>query len=233
MANEHDPQSSLEQAFVLSVLQGELGVPVSDPAFGEGYSVYVGHGESAAIVYIYPQGRRARVISGVSTLELSSISRVSRRRDRLRLEASYEFEELAVEVAPNGIFLLLRQPRNTATGAFEEAPADGQAEAARVTLRGRLGAEPRFRTTAKEKELVASFPLGVHPDAESTTWYSVVVFGERARRLEEKGLVKGQEVEVVGYLHERQGRTRGGGTKVISQVYAAAVRTTLKRPPSA
>jgi len=56
----------------------------------------------------------------------------------------------------------------------------------------------------RRNELVGSFPLGVHPNLESTTWYSVVAFGERAKRLEEKSLAKGQEGEVVGYLQKNQ-----------------------------
>jgi hypothetical protein len=157
------------------------------------------------------------------------------RGSRLRVESEQEAARFTVEVSGAGSYVVIRQPRSEprADGNDENAERSNSTESGneRVTLQGRLGSDPRFRTTARRHDLVASFPLGVHPDTETTVWHSVVVFGERARRLQDRQLQKGQEVEVIGYVHEREGRTRTGEPKLIRHVYATAVRTSLRKPP--
>jgi hypothetical protein len=81
----------------------------------------------------------------------------------------------------------------------EPAEVPNKLEHERVTLAGLVGTEPRFRTTKNDK-LVCSFPLAVHDDAGKTAWHDVVTFGERALKLQ-GSLKKGQEVEVIGYVH--------------------------------
>jgi single-stranded DNA-binding protein len=114
------------------------------------------------------------------------------------------------------------QPETTAM-----VPATTENE--RRTIRGRVGNEIRFRTTARRNMLVASFPLGEHPDLETTIWHTIVVFGDRAQKLKEKGLTRGQEIEVVGYVHEREGKNQAGEPKKIQEIYATAIRTTLRK----
>src|SRR5581483_1933313 len=93
----------------------------------------------------------------------------------------------------------------------------------RMTLLGRVGAEPRFRTT-KNDTLVCTFPLAVHDDAGGTSWHRIVAFGERALRLQDS-LQKGQEVEVVGYRHTREGMDRRTGTRRHrEEIWAAVVQ---------
>src|SRR6185436_18957762 len=103
-------------------------------------------------------------------------------------------------------------------------------EQERVTLRGRIGKVPTFRTTGRRGLLVGSFPLAVHPDLEQTVWHTILVFGDRAGKLKEKNLAAGQEIEIVGYPHEREVQTRAGGKKTVTEIYATAIRTTLNKP---
>jgi hypothetical protein len=95
-------------------------------------------------------------------------------------------------------------------------------ERPRVTLVGRLGAAPHFRTTRNEK-LVGRFPLAVHHDDDSTTWHPIVVFGERAQQLRADALTKGDLISVIGYAHERTWTDRQGHQRTEVQIYAAVI----------
>ena len=102
----------------------------------------------------------------------------------------------------------------------EKAPPDAERE--RLTVAGRIGATPSFRTTTNGV-VVARFPVAVMGDDEKTTWETVVTFGTKAERL--RGAAeKGQRVEVVGYAHTREFRTRDGRLKTVREIYAAAIR---------
>lgn len=102
------------------------------------------------------------------------------------------------------------------------APSELGPKPERRTVAGRVGAELSFRTTANGL-VIARFPLAIHGDNDKTTWETVIAFGKRAERL--RGAVqKGQQVEVVGYSHERQAQTRDGGLKTIREFYAAAIK---------
>jgi single-stranded DNA-binding protein len=94
----------------------------------------------------------------------------------------------------------------------------------RVRLAGRIGYAPKFRETAKGT-LVGPFSLAVHEQPGETSWHSVVLFGARAEKLRESGFGKGDEVEVVGYPHEREKRNqKTGETKMVTEIYAAVVK---------
>lgn len=124
--------------------------------------------------------------------------------------------------------------------ARQSAPADTEEQTThtahtendRLTIRGRVGGEVRFRQSGRRGMLIGTFPLGEHPDLETTLWHAIVVFGDRAAKLKEKGLSKGQEIEVVGYIHERQVKSTGEGqeSKTVRELYATAIRTTLRKP---
>lgn len=98
-----------------------------------------------------------------------------------------------------------------------------------MTLRGYVARPPATRLTTKAKRLTLSFPLAVHPDQETTDYYTVVAWDGLAQRIDAKGLRKGQEVEVAGYLHPVERPRRSGERRVERQVYAAALRTTLPK----
>lgn len=106
----------------------------------------------------------------------------------------------------------------------EEQPNNNPAsERERVSLSGRVGSDPSFRTTPKGT-LVARFPLAVHGADNSTTWFPVLAFNQRAEQL--KDFVKrGMPLDVVGYLHTREARSRNGTPTTIREVYAVTVTT--------
>ena len=97
-----------------------------------------------------------------------------------------------------------------------------QPEKRRVVLTDRVGAAPAFRTTPKG-QTIAQFPLGVHPDSETTEWHTILAFGERAEQLRGT-LRKGEQVEVIGYVHTRTIRGKDGKSRTVEEVYASAVR---------
>ena len=117
-----------------------------------------------------------------------------------------------------------RVPVELPTPTGEAAAATQTREQERLTLAGRLGQDPRIRTTAKGT-LVAQFPLGVKqdPDLDKTTWHTVVAFRQRAEQVRDT-LKKGDAVEVIGYRHERQVPRRDGTTRTVEEVWATVIK---------
>ena len=120
-------------------------------------------------------------------------------------------------------------PQDSATveppASTEKAAADTEArEQHRVQLAGRLGQHPRIRTTPKGT-LVAQFPLGVKAEAdlEKTTWHTVLAFNARAEQVRDT-LKKGDPVEVIGYVHERDIPRHVGTTRTVQEVYATVIK---------
>lgn len=109
----------------------------------------------------------------------------------------------------------------SASAGQPAAEPKGQ-ERQRVTIAGRVGAVPHFRTSPNGI-LICRFPLAVHHEGQ-TIWHSVLAFGARAEKLRET-LKKGQEVEIVAYIHHRERRARAGGTRTVEELYAVAVRS--------
>jgi hypothetical protein len=101
-------------------------------------------------------------------------------------------------------------------------------EEERVQLTGRLGRTPTFRTTANGT-FIAKFPLAVHLEDGQTKWHTILAFGPRAQKLEQKvtagEVVKGREVEVIGYTHSREVQGKHGKTRVVREVHVAAVKS--------
>ena len=131
----------------------------------------------------------------------------------------------------SGMSLSADAPDPTGTARPGEAPeplaepastAEEEAKPSRVTLAGRLGQTPRFRTTPKGT-LVATFPLGVRGDDDKTVWHQIVAFDKRAERVRES-LKRGDAVELVGYEHERRLRRRNGGTRTVREIYATVIK---------
>lgn len=116
------------------------------------------------------------------------------------------------------------QPEQTAVQSEETAK---ETEAKRVKLIGRLGRNPTFRTTTNGK-VVGKFPLAVHLEDGTTKWHDVLAFGDRAaalqKRMEAGELVKGNEVEVVGYEHEREYKAKDGTMKKAQEINSVAVK---------
>ncbi|WP_327727122.1 single-stranded DNA-binding protein [Streptomyces sp. NBC_00487] len=116
-----------------------------------------------------------------------------------------------------------RSESETTAESTEAKEPDSQ----RVKLVGRLGRTPTFRTTAAGK-LVGKFPLAVHLETGETEWHDILAFGDRAASLQKRAeadeLVKGREVEVVGYIHEREYKARSGETKKAREINSVAVK---------
>ncbi|GHB60574.1 hypothetical protein GCM10010347_33280 [Streptomyces cirratus] len=97
----------------------------------------------------------------------------------------------------------------------------------RVKLVGRIGRTPTVRETAGGK-LVAKFPLAIHLEDGTTKWQDVLAFGDRAQALQKRAeageLLKGNEVEVVGYPHIREYKGRDGTPKTAQEIYSVAVK---------
>ncbi|MFD8750192.1 single-stranded DNA-binding protein [Kitasatospora sp. NPDC059577] len=125
---------------------------------------------------------------------------------------------------------LARAARIRATDQAKQSPAPAEQgsedERERVKVTGRLGRNPTIRETRGGK-LVAKFPLALHNEDGTTTWRDVLAFNERAaalqKRIEAGELVKGREVDVVGYLHEREYKGRDGTPKMAQEIYSVAI----------
>jgi hypothetical protein len=182
-------------------------------------------------VLIFPQARGVIVASETLHVELAPVISVSRRGERLGVISEDAGERSILEVTPWGGLLLTRQ---AVAGAedFKE-PAEPSESHERRTIRGRVGRTPRFRTTQGRGLLIGQFPLAEHTADGETTWHTIVVFAERAQKLKDKPVVTGQEIEIVGYPHERSRRSRDGGSRRVTELYATAIRTTLNDSPKA
>jgi hypothetical protein len=113
---------------------------------------------------------------------------------------------------------------DTETGQADQLQTRTEQE--RLTLSGRAGADPAFRLTSKGT-LVGRFPLAIHHPDNTTTWEQVIAFNTRAEKLKDT-LHKGDAVEVVGYMHEREGKGRDGQLKTIRELYAVTVTARAK-----
>lgn len=101
-------------------------------------------------------------------------------------------------------------------------PPDRYAGQPRITFSGRLGRDPRCRTTPREIR-VCTFPVAEKREAaETPTWLTVVAFKALAAKVEST-LKKGMFVDGVGYKHERVRKGRDGVTRTESEIYAVVV----------
>jgi len=249
-----EPRDLLEHRF-------ETVMPCRDDLAGEGFAGTLSGGEDdrAIRVEFYPESQIARIHTPLADvtmrgaqlnhlpehgiLELSAQS--TREWTRFHLDprgmaifvsGSQHREEHTVEPelaeathrpAAEELSEGSRSEEGGSTG--EEQTTNGEQE--RVSLSGRIGYKPQFRTTPKGT-VVGSFSLAVHPAPGETEWHKVVTFGPRADKLRDAGFGKGDMVEIVGYAHERkQTNTKTGETKLITEVYAAVVKRPKEKDP--
>ena len=92
----------------------------------------------------------------------------------------------------------------------------------RLAITGRLGTNVMLRQTPKGQDL-ARFALAVPADDGKARYETILVFGERVRAVQD--FQKGDAVEVIGYLHEREVTGRDGTKKLRREVYATVVRS--------
>jgi hypothetical protein len=213
---------------------------VTDERLGPGYFMDFGTTECWLRVTVFEQARALSIQSNGFQARFKGIQRVSHQGDNLRFEVLHDHERLDVDVFADGTYGIRKfaQPRldqdDSRRALSSEAPPSAEQqpenEHERVILRGRVGRAPTFRTTAKRGVLIGSFPLGTHPDVETTVWHTILMFDNRARALQEKNLAVGEEVEVVGFPHKRDVQTPSGERKTITEIYATAVRSILTSP---
>jgi single-stranded DNA-binding protein len=215
-------------------------LPFEHAVEGRGFQIPIGRG----VVEIFPATRVARASFAGDEVRLANVIRV--RADAAGLDIDCETEEYrsAIHMSPDSVLVwkvrragthAAMSPTTstetdqhqsvTDTAIVPSSTEDSEADRQRVTLVGRLGYAPKFRTTPKGT-LVGSFSLGAHPEQGKTEWHQVVTFGSRAEKLQEAAFGKGDEVQVVGYPHERE-RTdkKTGETKTVTEIYAAVVKT--------
>ncbi len=94
----------------------------------------------------------------------------------------------------------------------------------RVQYGGRLGTEPRTKTTPRGK-FVMEFPVAVKVEGQDKAdWRNTIVFDERARKLEADGtLHRGVYVDVVAYEHAKLRKGQDGKTREVKEYYATSV----------
>jgi len=115
-----------------------------------------------------------------------------------------------------------RRPRRQRPSGTVEPEAKPEREPSpRITLAGRLGTEVMLRTTPKGQPL-GRFALAIPTEDGAARYETILVFGDRVARVQE--FHKGDAVEVVGYLHEREVTGRDGASKTRREVYATVVR---------
>jgi hypothetical protein len=101
-------------------------------------------------------------------------------------------------------------------------PSDQRGGQPRVAFSGRLGRDPRCRTTPREIR-VCTFPVAEkHEATETPTWLTVVAFRALAEKVEAT-LKKGMFVDGIGYQHERERKGRDGAARRDSELYAVVV----------
>jgi Single-strand binding protein family len=218
------------------------GSPLDDFVEGSGIHVKIGEGSAQ----VFPASRVVRGELGGSRVRLTGLASVTAEDKNLNAYGESEQHRSALRLDENAlVFVTSRKgapspdvaslsPGELAASESEsietpEVDADmisggEDGERIRVHLTGRIGYKPRFRETPNGTR-VGQFALAVHEQAGQTAWHSIVAFGERAKKVEEAGFTKGDEVTVVGYPHERERQNpKTGETKTITEIYAAVVK---------
>ncbi len=76
--------------------------------------------------------------------------------------------------------------------------------------------------------MVGRFPLAVHREDGHTDWHTVLAFGSRAEQLQRRvssgELIRGREVDVVGYRYVNERPGKDGTLRQVQEVYAVAVK---------
>jgi len=226
-----------------------LGVPAmpeQHPQLGAGVTFrFPQPAGPEAVLKLYPKMFLARYRSGLLALDVSHVHTLRASSGMLALHAAdashraglllHPTDGLGLTIAPADAPInpeLVPQPADHPNLDSPDRPESDQPETqdeqpgaerpTRVTLTGRLGRNPHLRTT-KGGKLVAETALAVHR-GEATDWHTVLFFDELATEAKQT-LAKGQLVTIVGYRHEREARTRGGGVRTKAEIYAASVPT--------
>lgn len=229
------PQKELPRPWDMdSIAQALLapGQEAKELALGHGQRFALGQ-EETKIVEFFPQSGVVRVTTDVAQIALHGVLEPQVSPEGILIERGDAKLEINVDgnisftTGPGKRQAELSVPESEETPvevepSQESKPSKAQEAKERLALLGRVGATPSFRTTPKGT-LVARFPLAVHEAENKTTWHTILAFGERAEKLKES-LEKGNQVEVIGYRHTREARTKDGRTKTVEEIYGVVFK---------
>jgi|GEM_PF-6693443 len=117
---------------------------------------------------------------------------------------------------------MARSKSTTTATAPRATPAEDQAQENRVTLAGRLCADPVLRHT-KSGKAVTTIRIAVNAPDSEPSFHSVVVWNRTAEVVCEY-LRKGRAVEVVGRSQERSYEAADGTERTVAEVSAYRVQ---------
>lgn len=227
-----------------------------DPAHGPGVRYRLGVGQA---LVVFPDRGVSRMRSPQVNLEIRGLPTVT--DSQLVYEHRGGGEQVSLHASEHAVSLHYRLGEDTEATAdpwatdgpapapshpdtdhrpTSAAPAERQEAARYRTLTGRVGALPRFDTTARGTP-IARFPLAEHR-GEDTVWHRIVATDVRAHKLQElvdSGAVqKGSQVAVKGRPHTREetDKRTGRPRQVVDFVLAAPVQPATRAsrtPPSA
>lgn len=199
---------------------GSTGEHTSDAALGDGTRHRMGTGS----LEVYPGSASLRIAMENARIELFRLRPPEIEGQTVVFESFLAKKMVRLSLAAHGEVLLeVVPPLAVVKGDLttdDRQDVAGSSEQERVSLVGRIGATPSFRTTQKGI-VVARFPLAVHDD-DDTVWHTIVAFGDRAEKIRST-VHKGDMVQVVGYVHEREHRPRNGEPRLLKEIYAARV----------
>jgi hypothetical protein len=196
---------------------------IVDVALGDGQRLALGT-SGVRSLELFPNSRTARLSTEDVQLTVYRVVEPTADGSTITIITERQYSRLTVEASGSvgleiGDSLQPQEPTPGRTGELNNEHEQRE----RLTLSGRVGQNPRFKTTQKGT-LVAQFPIAVRDDDQQTTWHRVVAFGDRAEKVRET-VQRGQAVEVVGYRHTRTSRARDGKETTIEEVYATVIRT--------
>jgi hypothetical protein len=164
-----------------------------------------------------------------STGQLTTVHRVSLERHQGLSDASERDDEdssaFAGDCGPEGDSV-------PSARAIQNALPETEGQS-RVAYSGRLGTDPRTKTTPKGR-FVMEFPVAVAVEGrEQPEWRNTVVFDAKARQLDGV-LGKGVAVDVVAYEHRKVSRdAKSGQRRERFEYYATAVAPKPRGPRAA
>jgi len=202
-------------------------VVVNDKTYGEGYRL---DGVWGVKVEVFPTAGVTRLTTNDARLVLYGRSEPRMDQGRLVFDSSDHHEDAGITQRQDGTLIGLfvredlEQVQRRATGETRRA------EHPRVEMTGRIGKTPLFHRS-RRRTLVGRFPLEIYGERGQTTFRRILIFGERAERLQEEvrdgAIGQYTEVDVIGYLHEKQVRGRKG-SRPVQEIYAVVITPTQK-----
>jgi hypothetical protein len=113
------------------------------------------------------------------------------------------------------------EPVETRDPIPAKAQAGEKENKERVVITGRVGREPTIKHI--KTGVMAKFPVAEHHPDGSTTWRTIVALGAKAQALQGT-LMKGEQITVAGYPHEREISGKAGQKRKVTEIYLAGLK---------